>query len=187
MFFGCKSPEKGNKKYKITYQSDYDTYVDNNEYSAGDTITLPDFPGWQCSGENVIKFLYWTDGSNTYNGGSSYVINFNVTLQAMYDVSLCEYGCSSGACISSKRALGEACTSDDDCQSGLCRGSGGSKKCAIPGGCESNSDCGNGEVCNSGYCSCDVSKNFEGAVPDCYCKYGYNLSADGKSCVSSGN
>ena len=146
MFFGCTSPSKGNKSSGSNTYTVYYYYSGTNttptvteQYPAGSNVDLQMPFGSKCDGNKLVKFVGWSDGTNIYNPGSRITLSSNIHLTLVSDTIQCNAGtvCDKGStgqceCVYVKRALGEACTSDDDCQSGLFCGTG-SKICVSSG------------------------------------------------------
>ena len=63
----------------LDYANDGETAAETRGANDGDTITLPTPTR---SGRYV--FVYWTDGTNTYEGGATYTVTKDVTLTAVW-------------------------------------------------------------------------------------------------------
>ena len=84
------------KKFHVTYVSHIGTApVDTNEYSAGDTITLPNMQNG-CENNKAYIFIRWLKNGEHYFPGTSYVINGDTTFTAQLRTDDCMYGCDSG-------------------------------------------------------------------------------------------
>ena len=83
------------KKFHVTYVSQFGTApVDTNEYSAGDTITLPNMQNG-CENNKAYIFIRWLKNGEHYFPGTSYVINGDTTFTATFRTENCMYGCDS--------------------------------------------------------------------------------------------
>ncbi|WP_407436154.1 hypothetical protein [Treponema sp.] len=79
IFFGCKSPSKGNKSSGSNTYTVYYYYSGTNttpnvteQYPAGSTVDLQTPFGSKCDGNTLIMFAGWSDGTNIYNPGRQY-------------------------------------------------------------------------------------------------------------------